>query len=364
MRVVSNQKIEIRANAPHRTNDNLKGLIYPGFEIEVIEEVEGQNIDGNNTWYKDLNGDFLWSGELTNADDSLIQISVSSNLPDILVNSIDVLSGSLKTPISYYHLLDISEEYKKFLSNDFIVAIIDTPVNTNIPGLKKSFDEPSVYSNLRVDHGTFMAGLIGGEDRKGITGVAPRAIMHEVPAIDNFGHTRQDLLLKGLKSLLKLSENKTLVVNASMNILTKEDIKTQMDMLCEKCIVVAAAGEDSELEFVNKRQYPSSNPNSISVGKYSKSYFESGDNTRIIKSVDVLVPEFNFVSYNRSTEMLKYMNSIGDSCSCAIVTGAIALLLGSKSCKPDVNSLRQKLREISYPISDAGNFSYLRLVQT
>jgi subtilisin family serine protease len=363
MKVKSIQEVEIRANTPTITDTNKKGILNSGFEIEVVEKVKGQDIGGNDVWYKDTSGDYFWSGGFSEILTPLVQSSNTFDLVSFLVNSFDLMNNSLKAPINYSQLLDISDKYKSSASNDVLVAIVDTPINTNIPGLKGSFESPSAFPNLKVDHGTFIAGLIGGDDQNGVTGVAPHIKMQEVPAIDNFGHPNGDLLIEGIKSLLKLSERKNLIINVSMNIQPEGDIKTQMDKLCKKCIVVAAAGEDSELETVSKHQYPASNPNSISVGKYSKSYYNSGGYARIVSEVDVLVPEFNFISYNRSTDHLKYMYNYGDSCSCAIVTGVVSLLIGSNSCKPEINSVRKILKEISYPITDLDNFRYLRLVR-
>jgi subtilisin family serine protease len=69
MKVKGNKEVNIRAFEPYRKSNNLKGILKPGFEIEVeevdgeeITEGEGLNQIRSNKWYKDKNGDFYWSG--------------------------------------------------------------------------------------------------------------------------------------------------------------------------------------------------------------------------------------------------------------------------------------------------------------
>lgn len=61
------KNVNIRKGDPQIKDDNLKGVIYKGQEFELeVEEIEDkvkcETIDGNCKWYKDANGDYLWSG--------------------------------------------------------------------------------------------------------------------------------------------------------------------------------------------------------------------------------------------------------------------------------------------------------------
>ena len=62
------KNVHIRTEAPERKENNLKGVIYKDkifeCEVEVIEGKTGEEGNSNKTWYKDRNGDYLWSGKI------------------------------------------------------------------------------------------------------------------------------------------------------------------------------------------------------------------------------------------------------------------------------------------------------------
>ncbi|UII29177.1 hypothetical protein LVD15_12330 [Fulvivirga maritima] len=62
MKVRSVREVFIRAKEPFVHEWNKKGILYAKQELQVVKEVKGGAIQGNNTWYEDKNGDYYWSG--------------------------------------------------------------------------------------------------------------------------------------------------------------------------------------------------------------------------------------------------------------------------------------------------------------
>lgn len=363
MKVKANREVFIRANVPYQNDNNKKGLLFPGFEVEVIEKVEGQSIEGNNIWFQDNNGDYYWSGgfSMQQAEKRAIGSSTES-LPAFLRLNYNSEYLALRRPLNYNNWLDIENSYKTRNNKEVYVAIIDKPINTGIKGLKGSFIQPSAYEKIYDDHGSFVAGLIGSNDPNGLIGISPTVKMIELPIFDNFGRPDFKTFKKLLPNFYKTTQNKTVIVNASFSIRNNDNIVDAISKLCEDYIVIAAAGEDEELESIASLQYPASHNNSISIGKVSKSYVSKGTYNNIIPEVDFIVPEFNFISYGRSTKGIQYKSGYGDSYSCAVITGVVAQLLASDSCELNLTSIKETLQKVCYSIEDGENFNNLRIV--
>lgn len=62
---VDKKEAAVRSNP--NTNSNLAGskILVKGNTFEAIGQVQGENVGGNNIWYKSAKGNYVWSGGLT-----------------------------------------------------------------------------------------------------------------------------------------------------------------------------------------------------------------------------------------------------------------------------------------------------------
>jgi lysozyme len=60
--------LNIRTGSPEVLPNNNPGFFKPGEVITVTEKVMGQNVKGNNIWYKLEDGGFVWSGGISSME--------------------------------------------------------------------------------------------------------------------------------------------------------------------------------------------------------------------------------------------------------------------------------------------------------
>lgn len=173
MKAITNCNLNRRIGAPYTTSD-LAGYVVPGTEITISETCIGQSIEGNNIWYKGMDGYYYWSGGF---------------FPNVNVET--VFSNNSKTNMIQFDPKKMSWGHKwyniPFIWNDLntmgrgiTIAVIDTGIDdhhvdliSNIHKSSKSFvDNDSSISDI-VGHGTKMAGIIGATGKNKVYGVAP-----------------------------------------------------------------------------------------------------------------------------------------------------------------------------------------------
>ena len=123
-------------------------------------------------------------------------------------------------------------------------------------------------------------------------------------------------------------------------------------------IVVACAGIDNELASAKVRD-PASQPNVITVGAINT---PRGLLPALNPKIDFVIPNYNYVSFGRSNE--QFAKEQGDSFSCAVVTAVIALLISSGKTGYDINTIKNELKKISLPFSDAASFNTFNIINT
>jgi hypothetical protein len=156
MKVKATQEVHIRANEPWIKPGNKKGVLYPGFEVEVINVIytNAQVINGNGTWYQDKNGDYLWSGGFSqinepNTPPSSIKVhtDILANYPGngngigigILDSGFDIKNVFFKTRVQHYD---------SYLNNKDKSNI--HPHGTKIAGIITSSDPSSKRNNSNI----------------------------------------------------------------------------------------------------------------------------------------------------------------------------------------------------------------------
>ena len=169
MKVLTLMDVHIRAKNASREAPK-KGVVFKGFEIEVDGIVAGERIDGNDVWYRDLNGDFIWSGGTTRVEEGRrVQVGEES------------VSATQMTPSQ--RSLQIGEIWKHTRGAGVRVAVIDTGLDASHPSLRGGFREgfnanDSGDASDRDGHGTQCAGIIAARGAGRMIGVAPECELY------------------------------------------------------------------------------------------------------------------------------------------------------------------------------------------
>ncbi|MDL5049603.1 S8/S53 family peptidase [Oscillatoria amoena NRMC-F 0135] len=302
MKVTVTTYLNRRLNTPQTLPDNKSGYLALGDVIEVAEVLQGQMIEGVDTWLKSTDGNFFWSGG-TN-------YNALTNYANRIVN--------------------MPQAWKDSKGKGITVALLDSGITTTHPVLKpilnkhlnlaKSF-VPNIISIEDVrGHGTAMAGLVGG--------IAPACDLLIMKVLDDKGNTIPQALAEALDEMVVL---KPKIINLSLGVTQKqydgitytkgETIKAKIDTLAANgVLMVATAGNDTTLTD-SEIYYMAMNDNVISVGASSSKL----EMNKINKSVD-------FIFYNSQLQTTGIDGGVdavtkNTSAYTAMVSGIVATLL-------------------------------------
>ncbi len=238
MKVKSNKEVNIRAFEPYRKSNNLKGILNPGFEIEVEEvpgediiEGEGVNQIHSDKWYKDKNGDYYWSGGF----ESTLQVESKVSNNDL-----------------YLEVLNNLADKKAFRvrGKDINIAILDSGIYIDRhPSLRDKIltingDFSHAESKIKNAHGTKVAGILVAEE-KHISGVTPEAKLLDFRVIDENEIVDEDGVIRALKYINERSVPVNLVnMSFDINEDRLEEIQEQIDILYRRGILSIVATGD------------------------------------------------------------------------------------------------------------------------
>ncbi|MGA2405863.1 MAG: S8/S53 family peptidase [Bacteroidales bacterium] len=343
MKVKSIQEVEIRTNTPSVTDSNKKGILNPGFELEVFEIIEGQAISGNNIWYKDKNGDFLWSGgfEKYNTDSKTFDS---------------------KEMIDYNaQLIGLSDEVKKTQGNQAVIAILDTGVYTQHSSLVGKVDQYSFISSSDITdkdgHGTSCASIISSisNENFNLSGIANQAQIISCKIAENRTDFESQTVLKALEFLK--NQGNIDVVNMSFQIAstqTEVEISKTISEFPKTTVFVAACRNNDKL-FKSYLSFPASNNEIIAVGQIAKQtlieYVSKGE--AFNKDIDFLM---EFMSYlTAGIEDADNIDSqIGSSFSSSLISGLCALIISyfkQNKIAYDREKIKTEIQKISQKIN-------------
>ncbi len=276
--------------------------------------------------------------------------------------------SSQKTPWSHKNLNLVSISPSKLTGNGIRIAIIDSGVDTTHPDLNITGGvcvldisvKPDACKNSYQDefgHGTHVAGIIGAQDNQiGYVGIAPKAKIYGVKALDEKGIGNTSSILAGIEWSIQHNID---IINLSLTT-PEEDptMKALLDKAYEKGIlIVAAAGNEGHK--TGKEQnvlYPAKFSSVIAVSATNK-------NNRIIpsssvgKEVELSAPGDAIVStYPLSINETGYETLTGTSMAAPHVT-ALAALYMEKYPKYTNKQIRQKLQDNAKDLGAIGRDS-------
>ncbi len=322
--------VHIRSRVPRRQVDNLKGVVFKGrqfeMDVDILREEQCEVIDNNRTWYRDGNGDYLWSGGFKLIEDeNTVEYTSLKSFIDSKFNGTRV-----NGVIDYNSVLqNIPSSVKNSKGNGTIIGILDQPIlkGTSFFAIE---DVTNADISPRNFHGTAMATIIAGREK--IIGIASQAKIFELPAFDTDARFQPELLRRVLDYLDATVQD--MVINMSFSATklnnTHGDLALQLEQIVKKenLVFVAAAGSNDEIETTDTIQYPALINEVIAVGTLTP--YNSSDivNSGINNDVDIIVGHHRYVvhSYRDPT---KYRDVGEDSAASAIVSAVIALYLSS-----------------------------------
>jgi subtilisin family serine protease len=353
--------MRIRHGAPS-VNAPVKGILNPGFEVEVLGLVEGDPFQNNSKWYRGLNDNYYWSGGVTILPFFDHPITNNTELSNRGLSNSEIV---FKNFVDYNHLIkNIPEHVKRSGGKDIKVAVFDTGVFTKHPDLINAFMNPASraidFTNSpfnfedKCGHGTHVMGIIGArtDDSIGIKGVAPECELFNVKVLkDDCGSDGKNLR-QGLEWAIK---NRVDVINMSLNI-TFDDYMTIQDKIQEAhdqgIIMIAAAGNNSRL-LSDTLFFPSISPNIISVGAIDQLFIQNNPTPKFNNTLDYIFPEVNIISCS-TKENSFYKEDAGSSMSTAFVSGLVALIMSSnkENEKNSFIEIKNELSELSITYSN------------
>ncbi|WP_282938244.1 S8 family peptidase [Paenibacillus sp. RC67] len=209
------------------------------------------------------------------------------------------------------------------------IGVIDTGADYTHPDLRYCLSHGVNLLNRYLlpnddnGHGTHIAGTIAASSRqRGITGVAPQALIHPVKAFDHQGSAFVSDIISGIDWCVK---NQIQIINMSFGMKTyskalESAVRNAYD---SGVIVVASSGNEGKKAGID---YPARLRQVIAVGATTRRG-QIAPFSNISKKIDIYAPgEKVYSTWLRG----KYHELSGTSMATSHVTGVIALMLARK----------------------------------
>lgn len=341
MKVTVSKYLNVRVGAPSVNAPNYQYLA-PGSELEVDGKLyEGDSYDGITLWYKDLAGNYYWSGGVEGIDQSLLD------------------SASTDFWFEKLNIENIWETYEE-QGDKANVLILDTGIN-NLTVFDGLLDQPpfnfvsSSKTTKSIDeqsHGTHCAGIIASNSNKFKIGIAPKSKLIVAKVNENGTLQNASSLIQALKEFLKPKyDNKIDIISISQSLALPDDTLEELisKHLSKKRVIIAAIGNDGFRENLNSIRYPGFYNSTISVGACEVDHSLS-KYTCFPSKVDIFCYGSQIKSYQENEYPLPLT---GTSQATAIVSGICALVISflkKKNLPVSSDIIKALLRDNSIPL--------------
>ncbi|RPH29747.1 MAG: hypothetical protein EHM93_16915 [Bacteroidales bacterium] len=329
-----------RIGAPSVNAPVLSPLI-PGASIEVEQILAGDKIDGNDTWYKTVDGWYAWSGgcEATQKPDAENEIN--------------------------YWIEKLGIEKIANRGNGVNVALLDSGIHLE----HTDFDKNRIkYKSFLRDqsiqdfygHGTHCAGILFGQGSHRIEGVIPFAQAY-IGRVYYQGQYPSSIsrLKDGLRWAVSVADVISISLGISDNDWDSEFQTIIDDAVAKDKIVVCSIGNNSNGGNAIG-EYPAKYSNCISVGTLDNN-LNISEITKRFPQLDICIPGEKITSTfidinNPMNSNAEYKSLSGTSISTPFLAGILALKKqGNKNF--NVNDARLFIESISEKKVQNG-FSY------
>ena len=333
MKVITTKSINLRYGEPHR-RAQIKGVLYSGFRLDV-DPRDGENIDGNNKWYEDRNGDYIWSGGVEIIPETLIADN----------ETINAVHWGIKE-------MGIDQIWRKNIHGENVnIAVLDSGINREHPDLKEAILQTIDKSNSnnvndKTGHGSHIAGIIAARKRlSDFQGIAPSCGLFIVKIRhDNSGSISINTAVDGIDWAITNTDAK--IINLSLMFYAfSAELENKIKEANERGIIVLAAANGLSDGSIS---YPASLDTCISVGAAELSenrMILNVDSEPIINNTDIIAPGTGVWSTGHKGNFYRIDN--GTSMATAFVSGVVALMIQRLKQK-NITYNPGKIKEILY----------------
>jgi len=238
------------------------------------------------------------------------------------------------------------------------VGVIDTGIDLKHPDLKENIKggynaiNPSKSPNDDNGHGTHVAGIIAALNNTiGVIGVGPKIDLYAIKVLGASGSGYLSDVIEGLEWAV---ENGMQVVNMSLG--TSQDVPSFHDAILSAynagITIVAAAGNTG-----GSVTYPAAYSEVIAVSATDEENQIASFSSRG-PEIDLAAPGVNIYSTYKGSS---YKTLSGTSMAAPHVTGAAALVIDTKKCDLDKDTIctpdevRERLKQTASDLGEPGN---------
>lgn len=328
--------LNIRSGSPDvLPNNNIGNKFFsPGDVIDVAEAVVGESYKGNSTWYKLIDGAFVWSGGVA------------------VIGEADALLNSLLYP-SWMNNLKIPEIWEFTKGKGVGVGVIDTGINLNNKDLVFNTTNFYLFDHAQslqdsFGHGTHCAALIGARNlNRKFIGVAPECNLFICKFSDS-GSLSDSEAIRYAEAVDWCNANKNIhIISISWggrmkDPLIKDKVEAAVNAAVANNKIVLCSIGDASKDNDSSKRYPACFDNSIGIGSIPvDGKLFSFINENLVTMVDGL----DIASYRHDDSNLIVMS--GTSQSNAIVAGVVALMVNKLNFIYTPMQIRKLLTELS-----------------
>ena len=345
MKVTVTANLNVRVGKPS-LNAPCYQYLAPGSILEVEGNLySGDMYDGISTWYKDLAGNYYWSG----------------GVGKVKVENL-ILEDNAKNANFWVEKFGLDKLFLLLFKEiqNIRITILDTgiePEHPDMKGIDRNISNivwPGKPINDEDGHGTHCAGIISASGVKLIKGVLPGHQLNigKIMASPDpdFGGLTNEILINALDIYGPISD----VISISAGFSTyNKDLYDKIKFYADQGVIIVAAIGNNEGE-TSHPCYPAKFDECISVGALN-SLCELSDLTIRVDKIDICFPGENIIS-TVPISMGSYDKKSGTSMSTPFVAGIIALIK-AKYPSWGYREIREKLRDIS-DLKTVQNFNY------
>ncbi|SKC99137.1 Subtilase family protein [Chitinophaga ginsengisegetis] len=319
MIITANKPVNTRLGFPHTTATN-PTFLEPGHQLDVVQKVYGELLDGNNEWFLSREDEYYWSGGFH--------------------TTAATLSMPVKNMSDLFDEWRIADFWKQGITGAGVkVAVIDAGFNPGNIAIKHAINPDDIPSLQFPDtgHGTYMSAIICGNDvKEGYLGVAPGVQLHfaEIDTNDNsFNINDLISILHGLEGydIVSMSFSFKGGNTGDTEIIRQFDEVTNKFIDNGNAIFVAATG--NKADEMNP-YYPAAYPliNAVAGSESDGSHLHGLSN--IWQDVELIAPFRGYFNKATKSEFTNYFNTDkinGTSSATAFTAGLIALIKSAHS---------------------------------
>jgi subtilisin family serine protease len=337
-----------------------------GQEVNIVDLVNGDVVDGIDVWYKLDNGSFVWSGG--------VEGTASINIDNRDLHDFKIIDFDWSTKSGF-----VPQEWRATKGKNVKIGILDSGVSSVHPNLKHITEDSNLLNNAskstytrlfpcedKTGHGTECAGIIGAMAgiQKGINGISNQSDLY-ISKVDNEEWGRSTKYFISAMNHLIDKEIDIISISTEFGDYAQskfdKDLKDLAEKVLDKGVVICVAARDNQhlLKDSHSRFPLFFFPNVIGIGCIDSQFFVNKQSPDYLEELDFIVPIIPMPTTTVDTEG-RYSMRQGSSFSTPWTAGIIANYLASQRIENGPN-YRASVAEIKKELSNISN-NYLDFI--